>query len=163
MTKLLLFLILLSALLMHTACGYQLRGEGKYKLKNIWVKANPETTTLATKVRTRIKNTGGSVVTNSETANLILILDSFDIQRSVQVETSDGRISDFNIKGVLRYRIHDAKENEAETRQREIFLDTVFIRDSTNLIANAEKETTLIAEMQDNIVKKLLDFLWSTR
>lgn len=151
-------LLLITLMLLVSACGFHLRGYANLSFKTIYINhANSE---LARDLVRSIKTTGVKIVANPDSADVVLeVLRDSRSKRILSLGssagTSTGAVREFELFHVVSFRIKDRGSKEwLETQQIENRRD--FSYSDVDALGKAYEETQLYDNMREDAVRQIV-------
>ncbi|MFN3239831.1 MAG: LPS assembly lipoprotein LptE [Pseudomonadales bacterium] len=146
--------LLVSTLLLLTACGFHLRGTGAPALDVQRVALSGSPRDLIDELGDTLKTIGVSVGGDGEPEYRINLANESLTRRAV---ASSGAItvSEYEVRIVAIFSIFDAEGKELIPAS-ELVAERVYSFDATNFVSNTEEEALLIEEMRQDIAGQLV-------
>ncbi|HWI34927.1 MAG TPA: LPS assembly lipoprotein LptE [Burkholderiales bacterium] len=143
-----------AALLLVTACGFQLRGSATVPFNTIYI---PNATGgLALDLKRNIEaGTSAKVVTDPKTADAILDLFGEAREKIILSLTGTGQVREFRLRYTVNFRVHDGKGAEYVPRTVVQLTRDVTYSD-TEILAKEAEEQLLFRDMQTDFVQQIL-------
>ena len=157
-------LILVSALLLLSGCGFHLRGNidlppGLQQMHVQGVKHSP----LGRELRRSLKGSGVAVVSDLKAAQVILKVSTPAFERRLlSVSGASGKVAEYELIYTLNISLHDRKGQTLLASQTVRQLrDYTFDRDS--VLGKSNEESRLKADMRRDLVRQILTRLKAYR
>lgn len=150
--------ICISAALVLSACGFQLRGVADLHFKNLYIQGGQ--LSLVQDLERQLKANGVTIVQNSEDAEVMLELMSENNLKRIMSLSGGGLVREFELSYVLNYRIRDASNPLWGPVQTIRGRRDVSYNDNV-LLGKAEEEVRLYQDMRYDAVRVLLNRLTS--
>lgn len=136
-----------------SACGFQLRGAADLSFKSLYIQG-PKLS-ITKDLERSLKSNGIKLTQTSEDADLLLEMMSETNQKRIQALSGGGLVREYELIYFLNYRIRQADSPiwgpvQTIRGRRDLSYD-----DNT-LLAKAEEETRLYADMRNDAVRELL-------
>lgn len=145
---------LLCALLL-AGCGFQLRGAANLPFETMHVQAPAGSQFAAQFRRVVTSSTGTRVVDNPKLAEATLVVISELREKNILSLTGGGRVSEFQLRYRLSYRLLD--KNGVETFPvTQIELTRDFSFNDQDTVSKESEEALLFREMQSDAVQQLV-------
>lgn len=148
----------LTAAVMLSACGFQLRGSnGQTALpfKTIYV-GLPETSPLGAELKRYIRASGDTaVVADPKAAQAVLDVLSESREKSILSLNTQGRVREYTLYYKLRFRVRDDKNQEL-VAPTDIVLKRDISFNESQVMAKENEEALLYRDMQSDLVQQLL-------
>jgi len=154
------FIVMLTAALLLSACGFQLRGTAQLPFNSIYVQA-PPTSQLATQVRRAVQAGSSTRLTDApEQAEVILQIVSEAQEKQILSLSGGGRVSEFLLRYRVLFRLTDSKNRE-HIPASEIVLQRDFSFSDDQALAKEAEEALLYRDMRSDAVRQLVRRLQS--
>jgi LPS-assembly lipoprotein len=149
------FIIMLTATLLLSACGFQLRGTATLPFNTLYVQA-PPTSQLATQVRRAVQaGSGTRIADRPEQAEVILQILNELQEKQILSLTGGGRVSEFQLRYRVSFRLTDSKNRE-HIPASEIVLQRAYSYSDDQALALQFEEASLYRDMRSDAVGQLL-------
>ena len=131
-------------------CGFQLRGAIEANFDSISINGGSEGFVKQLKKRLR----QSSIEVRASGGEIILEITEDKLEKRILSLNSSGRVSEYELKYIIAYRIKSEKEAEwgqlinSEVRRQYTF-------DDENVVAKALEEENLIKGMQDELIRTM--------
>lgn len=102
-------ILMISLLLLTSACGFHLRGSQttKFDISNVYVHSS-SATKLAAEVKSQLGSSGSSVAKSAETAEYVLVLKEEYFERTVlSVSAATGKVEEFQVLYTAKMDLSD--------------------------------------------------------
>jgi LPS-assembly lipoprotein len=146
--------IIVAALLLLSACGFQLRGAGPMDLKSLFVSSDVPSQ-VAVEVRRQLSGGSTKVAANAKEAEAQLRILAESTDKTIQSLTGAGRVFDYRLSVKVRYQVTDASAR-ALVEPAEIELWRIISYSETAPLAKEAEEQLLFAEMRDEAATRIL-------
>ena len=151
-------LLLISMMLLVSACGFHLRGYADLSFKTIYVaRGNSE---LGRDLIRSLKTTNVKVVNNPESAEVIIDLLGENRRKNIlslgsSAGTSTGAVREFELFYTVTFRIKDRGSKESPEAQQ-IQNRRDFSYSDVNALGKAYEETQLYDSMRQDVVRQIV-------
>lgn len=149
-----LALILLSVSLM--GCGLKMQ---KYTwsaaLENTWIDVQSSDKALKETFIEQAQSSGAQLATQSDKADYTLAITHFGITRKISILDVSAQIAEYELQGLVRFELHDS--NAHVLYQNAVKASRFYSRNPSSLLAGHQEETTLKAELQQYLIRRVLD------
>ena len=155
-------LILLTAALLLSGCGFHLRGPADLPFDSLYVQA-PPTSQFATQLKRAVSAGSQTKITDSSknAAATLQILSEAREKEILSLSTS-GRVSEFRLLYRVSYRLLDSK-NIDRIPAGEIVLQRDFAFNDQQVLSKESEEALLYRDMQTDAVQQLVRRLQATQ
>ena len=148
--------IVLSAALLLTSCGFQLRGQAILPFDSIYVQA-PPTSQLATQLKRTVTAGGRARVADKpDDAQVVLQIMNELREKQILALSGGGRVREYQLRYRVSYRLTDNKSVNVFIPPSEIVLQRDLSFNDTELLAKESEEALLYRDMQSDAVQQLL-------
>lgn len=148
-------LILLAATLLVAACGFELRGTATLPFTSLYVEAAPTSQLAVQLKRAVVLNSGTRVTDRREEAEVILQIVSEVQEKQILSLTGGGRVSEFQIRYRVFFRLTDSKNRE-HIPASEILLRREYTYSDSQALASQSEEALLYRDMRNDAVSQLM-------
>jgi LPS-assembly lipoprotein len=156
------FIIMLTAALLLSACGFQLRGAAPMPFQSIYVQAAP-TSPFAIQLKRMVQAGGGTrIVERPEQAEVILQVLNELQEKQILSLGGGGRVREFQLRYRVSFRLTDVKNRE-HIPKSEIVLRRDFTFNDEQVLAKEAEEALLLRDMRNDAVQQLVRRLQLTR
>jgi len=156
------FILALTATLLLSACGFQLRGTAPMPFESLYVQA-PSTSQLAIQLRRAVRSNGTTQVTDRpEQAQVILQIMNEVEERQILTITGAGRVSEYQLRYRVQFRLTDAKNRE-HIPASEILLRRDHSYDDEQALARDSEQALLYRDMRNDAVQQLVRRMQSAK
>jgi LPS-assembly lipoprotein len=146
-------LLLLAALLVLSACGFQLRGESAATgLKSIHVPG----TGVAQEIRRNLSGTSTKVLLTAKDAEAVLRVLSENREKTVQTVTGAGRVYEFQLTLAVRYELSITGRETPVIPATEAIARRLITYSEAAPIAKENEEQILFRDMQIELADRIL-------
>lgn len=146
---------MLTAALLLSACGFQLRGTATLPFSSMYVQAAP-TSVFATQLRRAVRSGSGTRVTDQkEGAEVILQIMSETQEKQILSLGGGGRVSEYQLRYRVSFRLTDGKNRE-HIPASEIVLKRDFTYDDRQALSKEQEEQLLYRDMRSDAVQQLV-------
>ena len=153
---------MLTAALLLSACGFQLRGAAQLPFNTIFVQA-PPTSQFATQVRRAVQAGSSTRLTNApEQAEVLLQILNEAQEKQILSLSGGGRVSEYLLRYRVSFRLTDSKNREYIPASEIVLRRDYSYNDSQALGAESE-EALLYRDMRSDAVSQLLRRLQAAR
>ena len=148
-------LILLAVSLV--GCGLEMQ---KYTwsaaLTNTWIDVQGSDKALKGAFIEQAQSSGARLATQEDKATYRLVISHFVIARKVSTLDVFAQITEYELQGLVRFELYDANANVLY--QNEVKTSRFYSHNpSSSLLAEYQEETTLKAELQQYLIRRVLD------
>lgn len=141
--------------LLLAGCGFQLRGAANLPFETMYVQAAAGSQFAAQFKRVVTSSTGTRVIDNPKQAEATLVVISELREKNILSLTGGGRVSEFQLRYRLSYRLLD--KNAVETfPSTQIELTRDFSFNDQDTVSKESEEALLFREMQNDAVQQLV-------
>jgi len=141
--------------LVTAACGFQLRGQSKLPFETLYV-GIPDISPLGIELkRNIIAGTHTKLARDQAGAQAILEVTSEERAKSILSFDTGGRVREFQLRYVLRFRVHDPKGRDY-LPQNEIRITRDISFNDAQVLAKEQEELLLFRDMQSDMVQQIL-------
>ena len=156
------FIIMLTAALLLSACGFQLRGADQLPFNTIFIQAAP-TSQFATQMRRAVRAGNVTRLTDApEQAEVILQIVNELQEKQILSLSGGGRVSEYQLRYRVFFRLTDAKNREHIPASEIVLRRDYSYSDSQALSAESE-EALLYRDMRSDAVRQLVRRLQSAK
>jgi LPS-assembly lipoprotein len=146
-------LMLLTAALLLTACGFQLRGQAALPFDSMFISGPPLfVTQLSRAVRA---GTRTQIAANPKDADVTLQILAEARDRAILSLSGSGRVRELQIRYRVTYRLYD-KDNKELLAPSEILLRRDLTYSDTDVLGKEQEEALLYRDMQNDAVQQLV-------
>jgi LPS-assembly lipoprotein len=152
-----IYVLALSAAMMLSACGFQLRGsnnQANLPFKTIFL-AMPETSPLRIELKRNIEGNGGTVVSDPKAAQAIIELLSESREKGILTLNTQGRVREYTLLYKLNFRVKDNKDQQL-LAPTPITLQRTLSFNEAQVLAKEKEEEMLYRDMQTDAVQQIL-------
>jgi LPS-assembly lipoprotein len=154
--------MLTAAMLLLSACGFQLRGAAQLPFSTIFVQAAP-TSPFATQVRRAVQAGSSTRLTNApEQAEVLLQILNEAQEKQILSLSGGGRVSEYLLRYRVSFRLTDSKNRE-HIPASEIVLQRDFSYSDDQALAKESEEAQLYRDMRNDAVQQLVRRLQSAK
>ncbi len=150
------FLVLLSAALLLSGCGFRLRGEATLPFESIYVQgaaASPFTIQLK---RSITAGTQARITDKPEDAQVVLQIMNEQQEKQILALSGGGRVREFYLRYRVTYRLTDSKRTTEYIAPSEIVLRRELTYSDAEALAKESEEMLLFRDMQTDAARQLL-------
>ena len=152
--------ILLTAALLLSGCGFQLRGQAALPFDSLYVSGSSQ---FATQVARAVRAGSQTRITsNPKDAQVTLEILAEQRERAILSLSGSGRVREITLSYRVSYRLYDQKKNEAIPTS-EILLRRDLSYTDTDVIAKEQEEALLYRDMQNDAVQQMVRRLQAAR
>jgi len=156
------FIVMLTAVLLLSACGFQLRGAAQLPFNSIFVQA-PPTSQFATQMRRAVRAGSSTLLTDTpEQAEVILQIVNELQEKQILSLSGGGRVSEYLLRYRVSFRLTDSKNRE-HIPASEIVLRRDYSYSDDQTLAREFDEAQLYRDMRNDAVGQLLRRLQSAK
>ncbi len=153
---------MLTAALLLSACGFQLRGTGQLPFTTMYLQA-PSTSSFAAQLKRAIETGTSTRVTESpEKAEVVLQILSELQEKKILSLTGGGRVSEFLLRYRVSFRLTD-KTNREHIPTSEIVLRRSVTFNDQQQLSKEREEAQLYRSMRSDAVQQILRQLQATK
>lgn len=149
-------LVLLSAALLLSGCGFRLRGEATLPFESIYVQgaaASPFTIQLK---RSITAGTQARITDKPEDAQVVLQIMNEQQEKEILALSGGGRVREFYLRYRVTYRLTDSKRTTEYIAPSEIVLRRELTYSDAEALAKESEEMLLFRDMQTDAARQLL-------
>jgi LPS-assembly lipoprotein len=149
------FIIMLTATLLLSACGFQLRGTAALPFSTLYVQA-PPTSQFATELRRAVRSGSGTrIADRPEQAEVILQIMTELQEKQILSLGGGGRVSEYQLRYRVSFRLTDSKNRE-HIPASEIVLRRDFSFSDDQALSKESEEALLYRDMRSDAVSQLV-------
>ena len=149
------FIIMLTAALLLSACGFQLRGTATLPFNTLYVQAAP-TSQFAVQLRRAVgAGSGTRIAERPEQAEVILQIVNELQEKQILTLGGGGRVSEFQLRYRVAYRLTDSKNRE-HIPASEILLKRDFSFTDQQALSKETEEALLYRDMRNDAVQQMV-------
>lgn len=138
------------------SCGFHLRGEAKLPFDTLYVQAAP-TSLFAVQLRRAVTaGSGTRIVDKPGGAEAVLQILNELREKQILSLTTGGRVSEYQIRYRVSFRLTDSKGAKIYIPQSEIVLRREFTFNDNEALAKESEEALLYRDMQNDAVQQLM-------
>ena len=153
--------ILLTAALLLSGCGFQLRGTATLPFQSIFVQA-PATSALAVQLKRAVQSGTTRVAERPDQAQVVLQIMNEQQEKQILSLSGGGRVSEYQLRYRVSFRLTDAKNRE-HIPASEILLNRDHSYNDTQALSKDAEEALLFRDMRNDAVQQLVRRLQSAR
>ena len=150
------FVVLLSAALLLSGCGFRLRGEATLPFESIYVQgaaASPFTIQLK---RSITSGTQARITDKPEDAQVVLQIMNEQQEKEILALSGGGRVREFYLRYRVTYRLTDGKRTTEYIAPSAIVLRRELTYSDVEALAKESEEMLLFRDMQSDAARQLL-------
>jgi LPS-assembly lipoprotein len=150
------FVVLLSAALLLSGCGFRLRGEATLPFESIYVQgaaASPFTIQLK---RSITSGTQARIADRPGDAQVVLQIMNEQQEKEILALSGGGRVREFYLRYRVTYRLTDSKRTTEYIAPSEIVLRRELTYSDAEALAKESEEMLLFRDMQTDAARQLL-------
>lgn len=150
------FVLLLSAALLLSGCGFRLRGEATLPFESIYVQgaaASPFTIQLK---RSITSGTQARITDKPEDAQVVLQIMNEQQEKEILALSGGGRVREFYLRYRVTYRLTDGKRTTEYIAPSAIVLRRELTYSDVEALAKESEEMLLFRDMQADAARQLL-------
>jgi LPS-assembly lipoprotein len=156
------FIVMLTAALLLSACGFQLRGTAQLPFKTLYLQA-ASTSPFALQLKRAIEAGTSTRVTDSPAeADVVLQILAELKEKQILSLTGGGRVSEFLLRYRVSFRLTD-RLNREHIPASEIVLRRDYTFNDQQVLSKEHEEAILYRDMRVDAVQQLLRRLQATR
>ena len=147
-------LLALGALLLLSACGFQLRGSATVPFDTLYLpRAN---TGIGLDLKRQIQaGTNAKVIEEQKQADAVLLFTEEIRQKEVLSLTSAGRVREFQLRYRVGFRVHDQRNRDyVPNTTIQLTRDVTF--NDADILAKEQEEQLLYRDMQADMVQQII-------
>jgi LPS-assembly lipoprotein len=149
------FIVMLTAALLLSACGFQLRGSATLPFSTLYVQAAP-TSQFATQLRRAVRaGSGTRIADRPEQAEVILQIMHELQEKQILSLSGGGRVSEYQLRYRVSFRLTDSKNRE-HIPASEIVLRRDYSYSDDQALARESEEALLYRDMRTDAVSQLV-------
>ena len=147
--------ILLTAALLLSACGFQLRGTATLPFQSLYVQAAP-TSQFATQLKRVVRTGSGTkIAERPEQAEAILQITNELQEKQILSLGGGGRVSEYQLRYRVSFRLTDGKNRE-HIPASEILLRRDYSFNDDQALSKESEEALLFRDMRNDAVQQLV-------
>lgn len=148
--------ILLTAALLLSGCGFQLRGAAGLPFDSIFVQAAP-TSQFATQLKRAVAaGKQARIADKPDDAQVVLQIMNELREKNILSLSGGGRVREYQLRYRVSYRLTDSKSVNVYIAPTEIVLQRDFSFNDSEALAKESEEALLYRDMQIDAVQQLL-------
>ena len=150
------FVVLVSAALLLSGCGFRLRGEATLPFESIYVQgaaASPFTIQLK---RSITSGTQARITDKPEDAQVVLQIMNEQQEKEILALSGGGRVREFYLRYRVTYRLTDGKRTTEYIAPSAIVLRRELTYSDVEALAKESEEMLLFRDMQTDAARQLL-------
>jgi LPS-assembly lipoprotein len=148
--------LLPAAVMLLSACGFQLRGTAALPFDSMYVQA-PLTSQFATQLkRTVASGTQTRVTSRPDDAQVILQILQEAREKQILSLSGGGRVREYQLRYRVSYRLTDSRKAGEHIPASEIVLHRDFSFNDNEALAKEAEEALLFRDMQNDAVQQLV-------
>jgi len=148
-------IVMLTAALLLSACGFQLRGTATLPFSTLYVQAAP-TSQFATQLKRAVRASSGTrIADRPEQAEVILQIMHELQEKQILSLSGGGRVSEYQLRYRVSFRLTDSKNRE-HIPASEIVLRRDFSYSDDQALAKEFDEAQLYRDMRSDAVSQLV-------
>jgi LPS-assembly lipoprotein len=149
------FIIMLTAALLLSACGFQLRGTAILPFHSLYVQA-PPTSQIATQLKRAVRSGSGTrIAERPEQAEVILQIMNELQEKQILSLGGGGRVSEYQLRFRVSFRLTDSKNRE-HIPASEIVLRREYSFSDDQALSKESEEALLYRDMRTDAVSQLV-------
>ena len=148
------FIIVLTATLLLSACGFQLRGTTALPFGTLYVQAAP-TSQFATQLKRAVRAGGTRITERPEQAEVILQIMNELQEKQILSLGGGGRVSEYQLRYRVSFRLTDSKNHE-HIPASEIVLRRDYSFSDDQALSKESEEALLYRDMRNDAVSQLV-------
>jgi LPS-assembly lipoprotein len=146
---------MLTAALLLSACGFQLRGTASMPFDSLYVQAAP-TSQLATQIKRAVRSGSGTrIADRPEQAQVILQIVNELQEKQILSISGGGRVSEYQLRYRVLFRLTDGKSREFIPAS-EITLKRDYSYSDDQALSKDSEEALLYGDMRNDAVRQLV-------
>jgi LPS-assembly lipoprotein len=150
------FFILVTAALVLSGCGFQLRGTASLPFDTVYVQAPPTSQFAIHLKRVIASGSKSRVVDRPAEAQVLLHVQNEQREKQVLSLSGGGRVREYLLRYRITYRLTDNKSAEEYVSASEIVLQRDFSYNDAEALAKEAEEALLYRDMQNDAVQQLV-------
>lgn len=155
--------IVLTATLLLSACGFQLRGAAILPFDSLYVQAAPSSQFAVQLKRAVAAGNQTRIVDRPDDAHVVLQIMNELREKQILSLSGGGRVREYQIRYRISYRLTDSKSVNVYIPPSEIVLQRDFSFNDAELLAKESEEALLYRDMQTDAVQQLVRRLQAAR
>lgn len=149
-------LLAAAVLLLAPGCGFRFRGEAPLPFQSIYVQA-PATSPLTSQLKRAVAAGSSAQVTEQPgKAEVILQITDERQERTILALSGGGRVSEFQLRYRVSFRLTDNKNAREYIPLSEIVLQRALTYSDTEALSKQAEETLLYRDMRQDAVQQLM-------
>lgn len=160
MRLLLIMLMLSSAALVTSGCGFHLRGSVELPdvMEQTYIAGVTAESAMGSEIRNVLERAGGSVVAEQGVATATLLIHGEKLRKTVVGVDNSGKVSEYEMRLTLSYSLLDS-EQQALVSEQEVRVIRLLLYDSASVLSSGKEETDLRRDMQRSAVRQMINRL----
>jgi LPS-assembly lipoprotein len=150
-----LFIILTAALLL-SGCGFQLRGTAALPFESVYVQAPPASQFAIRLKRVMTSGSQARIVDRPADAQVLLHIQNEQREKQVLSLSGGGRVAEYLLRYRVFFRLTDNKSAQEYVGISEIVLQRDFSYDDSRALAKEAEEALLYRDMENDAVQQLV-------
>lgn len=150
------FFSLVTAALVLSGCGFQLRGAASLPFDSVYVQAPPTSQFAIHLKRVMASGSKARVVDRAADAQVLLHVQSEQREKQVLSLSGGGRVREYLLRYRVTYRLTDNKSTQEYVGASEIVLQRDFSYNDAEALAKEAEEALLYRDMQNDAVQQLV-------
>lgn len=148
--------IVLTAALLLTSCGFQLRGAATLPFDSLYVQAPPSSQFAIQLKRVVAAGSRTRIADRPDDAQAVLQIMTELREKQILSLSGGGRVREYQIRYRLSYRLTDSKSVNVYIPPSEIVLQRDFSFNDAQVLAKEAEEALLYRDMQTDAVQQLV-------
>ena len=148
--------ILLTAALLLSGCGFQLRGAASLPFDTVYIQAPPTSQFAIHLKRVIASGSKTRVVERAADAQVLLHVQNEQREKQVLSLSGGGRVREYLLRYRISYRLTDSKGAQEYVGASEIVLQRDFSYNDAEALAKEAEEALLYRDMQNDAVQQLV-------
>ncbi len=151
------FVLVVSAGLILTGCGFHLRDSGQFSttLKQVYVSGNDAYGAFVRELKTALSSAGAIVEVNAENVPYSIFVLTERSSRRVASTTSQITVSEYELRMQVEFQVSD-DSGETIIGPTLVAVERSYALDQTNLIGSYEEEDLLKEEMRRDVIGQII-------
>ena len=149
------FIIMLTATLLLSACGFQLRGTAPLPFSSMFVQAAPASPFAIQLKRAVQAGSGTRIAERPEQAEVILQIMNELQEKQILSLSGGGRVSEYELRYRVSFRLTDGKNRE-HIPASEILLKRDYSFNDEQALSKEAEEALLYRDMRNDAVQQLV-------
>jgi LPS-assembly lipoprotein len=147
-------ILLLSMVLLLSACGLHLRGQVAMPFESLYLETVNSESALAKELRRQLEINKVSLVDSAEKADVVLNIISEVPEKQILTLGGTGRVTEFKLRYRVTLRAYDAQQEWIPNE--EILLQRDYSYGDTQILAKGAEEALLVRSMRTEMARRIV-------